>query len=556
MGNVKCKIVSSLEKCFLDDDINNFRELKKLSFLKNEKVAFQFIYKELEMGKEPTLARLSVKGSLKDYVSINQVVNVPSFMPVSPKNSDDNYLRKKPGVYPDLLMPLHYNGQIRIVPDGLLAIWVELSLPETFQASSHVLEFSINDENNNVLCQCDLQLECIDAVLPKGGYQRTEWFHSDCLAEYYQVPMFSEKHWDIIESYIKTAVEHEINTIMMPVITPSLDIYIGGERMTCQLVDIAVENGEYVFDYRNMNRWIEMCKSCGVTYFEIPPLFSQWGAKAAPKIVAKVNGEIKQIFGWDTDAVSREYDNFLKCFIPSLLKQLKKNNVDKRCFFHISDEPDEKDFEHYKKASSIAKKYLKDVTILDAVWNVELYKQGILSTPVVSIAEVETFMDAGANDFWIYYCGGHTNEVSNRFLAMPSARTRILGVQMYKYNTTGFLHWGYNFYHNRFSYDSINPFLDTTGEYFAPSGDTFLVYPGEDGTPMSSIRLKVLRDAFQDFKALQLCEKLYNREFVIDLIQQDLDYSLTFKEYPKSAEYLINLREKLNKAIKVALKGE
>lgn len=556
MENFKCKIVSSLEKCFLDDDIDKFQELKNISFLKNEKIAFQLIYKDMEMGKEPTLATLSVKGKLQEFITIDQVVNVPSFMPVSPKNSDENYLRKAPGVYPDLLLPLHYNERIRIVPGGLLAIWMELSLPETIESGVYSLSFEIKDENNNALSECSLQLECIDAVLPLKGYQRTEWFHTDCLAEYYQVPMFSEKHWEIIENYIRMAAGHEINTIMMPVFTPPLDTYIGGERMTCQLVDISVNNGEYAFDYRNMNRWIEMCKSCGVTYFEIPPLFTQWGAKAAPKIVATVDGKLKQIFGWDTDAVSREYEHFLKNFIPSLLKQLKKNNIDKRCFFHISDEPDENDFEHYKKANAIAKKYLKDAVVLDAVWNVELYKYGILSTPVVSIAEVETFLDAGAEDFWIYYCGGHTNEVSNRFMAMPSARTRILGVQMYKYNISGFLHWGYNFYNNRYSYDSINPFIDTTGEYFAPSGDMFLVYPGEDGQPLPSIRLKVLRDAFQDFKALQLCEKLYDREFVIGLIQQDLDYSLNFKQYPKTADYLINLREKVNGAIQSALKGE
>ncbi len=554
MGNIKCKIVSSLEKCFLDDDINKFKELKHISFLQNEKIAFQFIYEEFELGKEPTLATFSVKGDLKEHITIKQVVSVPSFMPASPKNSDDNYLRKSPGVYPDLLLPLHYDDRIRIVPGSVLSIWIEIDSKEAIKAGIHLLNFSIKDENGDILAESGLELECIGANLPSGGYQRTEWFHSDCLAEYYQVPMFSDEHWEIIENFIKTAVEHEINTIMMPVFTPPIDTYIGGERMTCQLVDISLNNGEYAFDYKNMDRWIEMCKLCGVSYFELPPLFTQWGAKAAPKIVATVDGELKQIFGWDTDALSREYENFLKQFIPSLLKQLKINNIENRCIFHISDEPDENGFEHYKRAGAIAKKYLNDAFIIDAVWNVEFYKRGMLSTPAVSIAEVETFLNAGAKDFWVYYCGGHTNDVTNRFVSMPSARTRILGVQMYIYDITGFLHWGYNFYHNRFSYDAINPYIDTAGEYFAPSGDMFLVYPGEDKKPLPSIRLKVLRDAFQDFKALKLCEKLCGREYVIGLIQQDLDYSLSFTEYPKSSDYLIELREKVNKAIQTALK--
>ena len=32
----------------------------------------------------------------------------------------------------------------------------------------------------------------------------TEWFHADCLASYYRVPVFSKEHWRIIEEFIKT----------------------------------------------------------------------------------------------------------------------------------------------------------------------------------------------------------------------------------------------------------------------------------------------------------------------------------------------------------------
>ena len=46
---------------------------------------------------------------------------------------------------------------------------------------------------------------------------------------------------------------------------------------------------------------------------------------------------------------------------------------------------------------------------------------------------------------WVYYCCGQGYKVSNRFIAMPAWRNRILGVQLYKYKMEVFLHWGYNF---------------------------------------------------------------------------------------------------------------
>ena len=133
---------------------------------------------------------------------------------------------------------------------------------------------------------------------------------------------------------------------------------------------------------------------------------------------------------------------------------------------------------------------------------------------------------------------------------MPSARTRILGVQLYISGINGFMHWGYNYYNTRFSYNTINPYLDTTGAYFAPSGDTFLVYPGADGNTQDSIRLKLMRDAFYDLRALKYLESLTSREYVLSLVQEGLDYDLTFSEYPKDAEYLLNLRLKVNEAIR------
>ena len=80
------------------------------------------------------------------------------------------------------------------------------------------------------------------------------------------------------------------------------------------------------------------------------------------------------------------------------------------------------------------------------------------------------------------YCGFGITVESQRMIAQYLFGTRIMGVQLYKYNIECFLHWGYNFYHNQYSYDYVDPFGCTDADGFVPSGDGFLVYPTREIT--------------------------------------------------------------------------
>ncbi len=189
---------------------------------------------------------------------------------------------------------------------------------------------------------------------------------------------------------------------------------------------------------------------------------------------------------------------------------------------------------------------LGDCRILDALSDFEFYRLGLAECPVVASDHLEPFLEAGVADLWTYYCCVQGVDVSNRFFAMPSRRNRILGVQLYLYRMQGFLQWGYNFYNTRFSLRHIDPFAVTdSGESF-PSGDAFLVYPGPEGQPFSSIRLEVLRDAMEDLRALEALEQYTSREYVEELVRETAGMDLTFKEYPREHDFLFRLRKRVN----------
>ncbi len=543
------KIISSLEKCFLDESIADKQTLTAASVLRGEQLSFQLAYTELGWPKvRPFLASLSISGPLAPYITVRRVMSIPSMMPAY-VNADDNYLRTEPGLYPDLLAPLDYDGRVSIVPKQLRALWFTFEAPDDLPAGVYPTEITLTDETGEVIAADTITITLCDVVLPEQELILTQWFHCDCLAQYYNVEVFSEEHWRIIENFVKTAVQNGINLLLTPVFTPPLDTEVGGERLTTQLVGITQDKGEYTFDFTLLDRWIEMCNRCGVKYFEIAHFFTQWGAGHAPKIMATVNGEYRRIFGWETDATGEEYTRFLRTFIPAFLDHMKARGDDRRCFFHVSDEPQDDHLDQYRASKAVIEDLLEGYTIMDALSNFEYYNQGIVKTPIPATDHINPFLEAEIPGLWTYYCCAQHRKVSNRFFAMPSARTRIIGVQLYKYNIVGFLQWGYNFYNNRHSFEPLNPFLDSNGSDWVPSGDSYSVYPAPDGTAWESLRILVFREALADIRALKLCESLYGRDYVLNLIDGELDSPITFDCYPRDAAYILNLREKVNAAI-------
>ena len=550
---VQTKIVSSLEKAFLDQNIEDFEPLTSLSVLRGERFSLQCLYfRPFDESNQSLLFLIpEIQGPLAPYVKFHRVRSVPiAKAKFKHSGPDAAFLRTAPGLYPDLLEPMD-GGKLNVTHDILESLWMEFSLPE--DAPVGTLENTLilkNYKTGEIEASECFSVEVIKATLPKQTLKVTQWFYTDCLSSFYGVEVFSERHWEIIESYAKMAKEHGINLLLTPIFTPPLDTEVGGERLTTQLVDIKKTNGRYFFSYKKLDRWIEMCDRVGIEYFEISHLFTQWGAVHAPKIMATVDGEYKKIFGWETDAAGEEYGAFLRTFLKSFLAHMKKRGDDRRCFFHISDEPTAEQLESYKKAKAQVKRILKGYPIMDALSSFDFYKKKICDLPIPASDHIDPFIKAKVPSLWVYYCCGQDNRVSNRFIAQLSSVNRSIGMQMFKYNIVGFLQWGYNFYNNQYSMAAINPFLDASGGNWVPAGDTYSVYPGADGKPHPSLRLLVFEEAIADMRAMQLAESLTSHETVVNAIEEVFGKEITFKTCAYDAKTMLKIRAKVNEIIK------
>ena len=538
---LQCKMLSSLTKVFADQE--PVEEKLPLSILRGETASCQVAVK--------SWGSIRVNAEAPGFrVTVREACQVPVGYPCPADLEDDDYLRKTPGLYPDLLRPLGPNGERERTVGWWTSYWIDAEPEEGTAAGDHVLTVKVTGGEEECF-EDTVNIHLVNAALPEQKLINTEWFHGDCLADYYHVKALSEEHWVILEKFIRSAVRMGLNMILTPIFTPALDTVVGGERTTVQLVDVTVEKGEYRFGFEKLERWVKMCLECGMVHFEMAHLYTQWGSNRAPKIMATVDGEYKRIFGWETEGTGEEYRNFLAAFLPALVEKLKELGIAENCRFHVTDEPSENFLPCYLQEKAQATPYLEGFKMMDALSEFAFYEQGAVDYPVVASnsGDLPKFLAADMPELWLYYCCGQIKDVSNRFIAMPSARTRILGVQLYKYKVAGFLQWGFNFYNCVLSIKPINPYLITDADGAFPAGDPFIVYPGENGEPLESLRYMALRQAFHDLRALQLLEELAGRDTVEAIIAEGLEEELTLTNYPRNNAYLHSLRQRVNEEI-------
>ncbi len=565
---ISVQLISSCHKIFPDTIPADYPPLETefCGFLRGEAFSVQLAMR----GCGTTCHPVSVAVECALPVSVYKIGYVTLTSAANP-NHEGGYARSAAGVYPDILRkrpavptvvryPDAWNGNLyceeavretlNLSADSTLGVYITLNenggMPDAGVYPVTVTVTSLID--CTVLYTETVSVTVIDAVMPRMPAYYTNWFHCDCLADIYGVEVYSERFWEIFDSFVSNAAKHRMNTLLLPAFTPPLDIPIGSQRKNVQLVGITVDDdGGYHFDFERMRRYVRAARACGITCFEHCHLFSQWGAEHAPLIYADVNGREALIFGWETDAAGDAYRTFLASYLQAFTAFAREEDIWEQMVFHISDEPVAAHEEHYRAAADGVRPYLAGCVIADALSDYRFYETGLVTTPVAALNHVDAFAGR-CDDLWVYYTGGpYMKNCSNRLISNTNARTRVLGVQMYVLGAKGFLHWGYNYYYDRMSQGLFDPTADPCA-YKQMPGSTYLVYPGREGDALPSIREKAMAEAFCDLGALRLLESRIGRTAVLALCESVLGVSVTAEWIPADRELEV-LRAAVNHAI-------
>ncbi|MDR2201787.1 MAG: DUF4091 domain-containing protein [Clostridiales bacterium] len=540
MQNITVKVISALEKVMPDSEPK--REEGGACILQNERYHFQLAFYNPDAAPLNGCT-LGISGAAADKVTMRVVEHCP----VNYTIPDDGYVvSDAPGLYPDILRPLNA-ADLCLRPRRFTSVWVTA---EKLPAGRSEFLFTLKDASGNGLCAASAVVEVLPVCAVKNRLIYTNWMHYDCISD---AEFMSAEYAAALKKYVDNAVGHGVNVIYTPLFTPPLDTAVGTERRTVQLVGVTQKGSGYEFDFSPLGRFLDSAFARGIEYAEFSHLFTQWGASACPKIIARTANGHKRVFGWETPSDDPSYLAFLDAFLPELVSYIKARGIADKCFFHLSDEPNKEHLDRYIKLSAFVKARAGGVKFIEALSLYEYFEKGLVDIPVVATDHADAFIKNGA-PFWAYYCcGQHEGGLSNRFIAMPPQRTRIIGFQLYLNGCAGFLHWGYNFYNTFLSLAKIDPYHTSDAGGAFPAGDAFIVYPGADG-PLDSVRNEIMYDAVQDYNAACLLGDLTSPEYARGWLC-DRGVKSGFTDYPKSAARHIEIRRELNRKLQELSSG-
>lgn len=525
---VQMEVVSSLYK--LSQQGGPFPALREASALAGETFAFQVA---VRAEKGFCGCALSADG-IECGVRFRREIFVDANATGGTYEYDDYYLPEDR--LPDILYPVGREG-LSAFPGRNLLVWAEFTGLPAGRFRPHIV---LRDASGETVAERVFSLTVRAGAPEKSDLFVTHWFHFDCLADVCGEDPFTEKYYRALSPWVENYVLHGNNVILTPLFTPCLDTEVGAKRRAVQLIEVSRRGGEYNFGFKKLDTFIDFMLARGIEYFEMSHLFTQWGALYCPNIIVCEDGAAKEEFGWAVSSQDASYRAFLAKFLPQLTAFLEKKGVARRCLFHISDEPNESTAETYRAHKTFLGRYLKNYTVIDALSSFKF--ADIVDTPVVAVNHVKPFLEAGRK-VWVYYCCSQTSSyVTNALIAMPSLRTRMLGIQLFLNGAAGFLQWGYNFYNTSLSKNKVNPYVDQTGGGAFPSGDPFIVYPGAEG-PVDSLRGELFLQAIQDYRLCLTAARRCGAERVRELIRSCGWEG--YEVYPHSEERFEELRAQI-----------
>jgi hypothetical protein len=206
------------------------------------------------------------------------------------------------------------------------------------------------------------------------------------------------------------------------------------------------------------------------------------------------------------------------------------------------------------KATEWYSKLAPDLIRIDAVETTNLLDEIEIAIPKLDALGTwhKSYEEARRRgvELWFYTVGIYQGSLfPNKTIDLPVMNSRIMHWLNFKYDATGFLHWGWN----QWEEDPFN-------EVGMHIGDGWHVYPAKDGV-LNSLRWEQLRNGIQDYecfwmledKIKSLKESLGARASWIDPSQRGKEISsrivMSFDEHSDNPQALYNAKKELIKEL-------
>jgi len=483
-------------------------------------------------------------------------------VPANPSGSPDPAmcLRQAPEFFPDGFIE---SPSVHIPPARTQPLWVSVRVPREAVPGTYrgTVRLALEVEKETLRIEVPLTLEVLPFELPReNGLRHTEWFFNAVLAYYYRVKPWSEEHWGWIEKVARDMGRHRQDMI----ITYFQD---SPPAMVGLVPVVRRRDGSLKLDFSRLDRWIDTFSREGVTWIEGGHIALRVAGWDSPVELIRfpVTDESGAPIDTSKEAMpEEEFEKIMEGMLRGCYEHLKARGLLDRFVQHISDEPAGATVESYCRISDMVRRAMPGVKRIDAVATHGL--DGFIECSVMTINRfTEKFHVDPPCEVWSYECLTPSGWYPNRFIDYASIRNRITFWLSWTRRLDGFLHYGYNYWLASTGVPGrprISPWTDATGASFycsdqivLPSGDPFLVYPGENSI-CSSIRWEVVRKGMEDYEYLRMLEELAGAgrgparreaEALLDEVRQVVAPDPL--RHTRDAALLLGTRERIGRAI-------
>lgn len=389
-------------------------------------------------------------------------------------------VRQAPARFPDYLMA---EKQINIREKSSQAVWLTISIPTSAVSAVYTGDITVKSDQGDVKLPVSVQVYPL--TLPeKRNLKVTEWYNTDDFARFHGInEKYSPAWFAMLGRYAENMASHRQNVFQVPM-----------EAISIQ----KAKDGKLTFDFTMFDQIAQIFwDTKGMDFLETGEI-TRFGNNAWYSSDIKLQDfNVKNASTGKTEKIAGS--EVAPLLLSATETHLRQKGWLSKTLFHIKDEPSMHNSLSWCEMSRYIHKYAPDLIRLDAIETTNL-----LNDIEIAVPKLDAFgtwydsyrqaQDKGV-EIWFYTVGIYQGSLfPNKTIDMPVMNSRLMHWLNYKYDATGYLHWGWNQW-------TEDPFKDV-GMHI---GDGWHVYPAKDGV-LNSLRWEEMRNGIQDYECFMMLE--------------------------------------------------
>jgi hypothetical protein len=402
-------------------------------------------------------------------------------------------------------------------------VWLTFNLPLNAIAGTYKCNLYLYAEEINPLV-FNLELEVLPFILPPASdwqFHLDLWQHPYAVARMYEVEVWSEEHWDLLQPLMRILA----NAGQKVITTTIIEKPWGNQAFDPYETMIEWKknpDGTWEYDYTIFDRWVEFMMKIGINRqinaYSLIPWTSElvyFDKANEEKVIVRIEtGSPEYVEIWSpflidfkTHLEEKGWLNITNLAMDEIKvdqMQLMLSVIDEIApEFGLASADSEKAYKKYPDR-------IKDLTVTFA---------NIIDKPDLEYRKSKGYLST------FYVCC--REPFPNQFTFSPPVESTFIGWYSIANGFNGFLRWAY-------AHWVEDPLHDTRFRKW-PAGDTNFVYPG----PRSSIRFERLVEGIQDAEKIRILKNHFGSHDSLDtkIKLEKLNRILSlFQKEPKQCE--------------------